>query len=88
MSDLKYIAIEVAKPKGLFPGQIEEAYFVVEDGEVQLYDMSQTSMGPKHRQQIPPHLTVREKAALMLRALVGSRKSDSDRRLDYPKLGY
>jgi hypothetical protein len=88
MSDLKIIRIQTQRPSRNDPGRIEEAKFALDDGYVQLYDMQNLSMGPKHRRKLPAHLAPNELAAVMLRDTVGKRRSDFNRPLRYQKLVY
>jgi hypothetical protein len=82
---LRHIYVEVRRPRGLDPGQVEEAKWAeTDDGCVQLYAMSGRSFGKKFKRQIVAPLTARETAALLLRSLLRGRGSDFSRRLTYP----
>ena len=81
--ELQHIYIEVHRPRGTDPGQIEEA-FGVEGRYVQLYSMQGRSWGRKFRREIPESWTPRETAARLLRSKVNMKSNDFGRRLTYP----
>jgi hypothetical protein len=83
MTDLKRIIIQTAAPHGDFHGAVAEARYAIDDNEVQLYDMSGISMGPKFRRKLPPHFSASELAAKMLRETVGNRRSNFNRPLGH-----
>jgi hypothetical protein len=88
--DLKPIRIQTQQPSRDYsnPGRIEEAQYAVDDGFVQLYDMSGQSVWPGYRRKLPPNLTPNEWAAKMLRETVGKRRSNFNRPLRYQPLKY
>jgi hypothetical protein len=88
LDDLQYVTVQVQRPRGTFPGRIEEGYFAVDDDQVQLYDMHKVTMGPKYRQPIPKDWTPKQKAAMMLRGMATRRNADFGRPLHYPTLKY
>ncbi len=79
---LTYVTYETARPRGDFPGSIEEGWFCVEDGEVILYDASRMRVS-KHA--LIPNLTPRQVAAIMLKRRAGIRNTDFNRKLIYPE---
>ncbi len=79
---LTYVTYETARPKGDFPGSVEEGWFCVEDNSVVLYD---TSKARVDKLELIPHLTPRQQAAIMLKRRAGMRNTDFNRRLSYPK---
>jgi hypothetical protein len=90
MSDLKPIRIQVQQPSRDYsnPGRIEEGQYAVDDGYLQLYDLSGLSMGPNYRRTLPPSLTPNEWAAKVLRETVGKRRSSFNRPIRYAPLKY
>jgi hypothetical protein len=85
--ELQYIYVEIRRPRGTDPGQIEEAKFATDGKFVQLYSMQERSWGLKFRREIPEGWAPRETASRLLRSKVNTRSSDFGRKLFYPK-GY
>jgi hypothetical protein len=85
VDDLTYVTFQTARPRGDFPGSIEEGQFCVENGSVVLYDMTGMRIG---KQEITPPLSARQTASIMLKRRAGQPNSDFNRRLLYPKVYY
>jgi hypothetical protein len=85
--DLEYLAVEIQRPRGDFPGRVAEAQFVVEGDHVLLYDLT------GHRLEaapipIPPSWTAKETAARALRKREMVRNTDFNRKLIYSRNYY
>ncbi len=85
MSDLTYVTFQTARPKGDFPGAIEEGQFAVEGNVVLLYDMNGMQIA---KQEIYPTLTPKQTASIMLKRRAGVRSSDFNRKINYGKHYY
>jgi len=85
--DLTYVTYQTARPRPSegFPGAIEEGQFCVEGNEVILYDMQGQRLG---KQEIFRDLRPKQTAAIMLKRRAGTRNSDFNRRLVYPRTYY
>jgi hypothetical protein len=88
MTDVHAVKIQVRAPKGMFPGEIVEGWYVVVDNAVVLTDPAGKPInGDKH--QLAPGQDARGLACRLIR---GRRNSGSPRgfndRIIYPKLVY
>lgn len=86
-TDLTYVTYQTARPRPSegFPGAIEEGLFAVEGNTVILYDMQGQRLA---KQEVFKDLTPKQTAAIMLKRRAGTRNSDFNRRLVYPKVYY
>jgi len=91
MSDVHKITIELAKPRGSFPGRVEIGYYCVADGHVVLTDENGKPIGTEKR-YLNPGGDARLVACAMLRQRSRARRSNRmsgfSRPLSYPKSGY
>jgi hypothetical protein len=88
----KYIYTEVQRPRGNFPGRIEETWYIQKGNEIQLTTRDGIPLaGRANRRELIDGLSPAETAQRMLRNKVMDRGSDFNRRLsnrDYPKVYY
>ncbi len=85
-----YITIQLRRPRDDDPGLIDEAWFTVDGGAVQLVDRDGVPLhGELTRRTIRPDETTRQSAARLLRARSRSRPPRPfSRKLHYPRVVY
>jgi hypothetical protein len=88
MTDIRKISVQVRPPKGTFPGEIAEGWYVVFENNVILTDQDGKPLGPKHH--ITPDGDAHLIACRMVRNNRKGRASVSgfNRTIRYPPLKF
>ena len=88
----RYVYCEIQRPRGDFPGRIEEGWWILRGNEVQLCTRSGVALaGRMNRRELVDGLSPAELAQRMLRSKALNKSDDFNRRLtnnSYPKLVY
>jgi hypothetical protein len=90
MSDPVYITLQLKRPRDDDPGQIDEAWFVVDGDCVQFTVRDGRPLpGEDHRRALRPNETARECAVRLLRARSRNRPARPfNRTLRYPRVAF
>jgi hypothetical protein len=88
MADINKITVQLAKPRGSFPGKIAEGYYVVNEDTVTLAESNGVSIDSyKLSRKLGPGEDARGAACNLLRSRYSGRSGDFNRTLVYPPLG-
>jgi hypothetical protein len=87
--DIHKITIELARPRGSFPGKIATGYYAVADGTVTLFEENGVPVDKyKLSRKLPPGGDAKAVACNLLRSRYSGQSSNFNRQLSYPKVGF
>lgn len=87
--DIRKVRIETARPRGDYPGAVEEGFYTVEDGKVMLVDSKGTAIDKfKFSRTLRAGQDAQAVAAIMLRQWKRPKGYDFNRPLRYPRMAY
>ncbi len=87
--DIHKVTIELARPRGQFPGRVETGYYIVHDGTVTLVEENGVPVDKyKLSRKLAPGGDARAIACALTRQRYGKSNGDFNRPLRYPKIGF
>jgi hypothetical protein len=87
--DIRKVTIELARPRGNFPGKVETGYYTVADDTVTLVEENGVPVDKyKLSQKLPPNGDPRATACALVRQRYSKNNGDFNRPLQYPTLKY